>query len=71
MVSLKILSLFDGIACARVALERAGIPVEKYYTSEIEKDAIKIAQKNYPDIVQLGDVRNITKFGNVFLKGWL
>ena len=58
---LKVLSLFDGIACARVALERVGIPVEKYYASEIEKDAIKITQKNYPDIIQLGDVRNVIK----------
>ena len=57
----KVLSLFDGIACARVALERVGIPVEKYYASEIEKDAIKIVQKNYPDIIQLGDVRNVIK----------
>ena len=57
----KVLSLFDGIACARVALERGGIPVEKYYAPEIEKDAIKIAQKNYPDIIQLGDVRNVIK----------
>lgn len=58
---MKILSLFDGISCARVALERAGIKVDKYYASEIDKYAIQIAQKNYPDTVQLGDVRNITK----------
>lgn len=46
---MKILSLFDGISCGRLALERAGIPVEKYYASEIDKYAIQIAQKNYPD----------------------
>jgi DNA-cytosine methyltransferase len=53
---LNVLSLFDGISCGRVALERAGIPVEKYYASEIDKYAIQVAMKNYPDTVQLGDV---------------
>jgi len=56
---MKILSLFDGISCARVALERAGVPVEAYYTSEVDKYAIQIAQKNYPDTVQLGDVTGV------------
>lgn len=58
---MKVLSLFDGISCARVALERAGFKVKKYYTSEVDKYAIQIAQKNYPDTIQLGDVRGITK----------
>jgi len=58
---MKVLSLFDGISCARVALERAGFEVEKYYASETDKYAIQIAQKNYPDTIQLGDVKNITK----------
>ena len=53
---MKILSLFDGISCARVALERAGIPVDAYYASEIDKYAIQISQKNYPDIKQIGSV---------------
>ena len=53
---MKILSLFDGISCARVALERAGIPVEVYFASEIDKYAIQISKKNYPDIWQLGSV---------------
>lgn len=53
-----VLSLFDGMACGRVALERAGIPVTKYYASEIDKYAIKIAMKNYPDIRQVGDINN-------------
>lgn len=53
-----VLSLFDGMACGRVALERAGIPVTKYYASEIDKYAIQIAMKNYPDIIQLGDINN-------------
>lgn len=58
---MKILSLFDGISCGRVALERAGIPVEVYYASEIDKYATQISEKNYPDIIRLGDVCNITK----------
>ena len=56
---MKILSLFDGISCARVALERCGIPVEAYFASEIEQYAIKISQKNYPDIIQVGDVKSV------------
>jgi DNA (cytosine-5)-methyltransferase 3A len=56
---MKVLSLFDGISCARVALERAGIPVEAYYASEIDKYAIQVSNKNYPDIVHIGDVKSI------------
>lgn len=57
--SMKVLSLFDGIACGRLAFERAGIPVEKYYASEVDKYAIQVAQKNYPDIIQIGDVTKV------------
>ncbi len=57
---MRVLSLFDGISCARVALERAGIPVESYYACEIEPNAIKVSQARHPDIVQLGDVRTAT-----------
>lgn len=53
---MKVLSLFDGISCGMVALERAGIPVERYVAYEIEPNAIKISQKNYPQIEQCGDV---------------
>lgn len=56
---MKILSLFDGISCGRLALERAGIPVEKYYASEIDKYAIAVAQKNYPDTIQIGDINTV------------
>lgn len=56
---MKVLSLFDGISCARVALERAGFRIEKYYASEVDKYAIQIAQKNYPDTIQLGDVNDV------------
>lgn len=58
---MKILSLFDGISCGRIALERAGIPVEEYYASEIKEDAIKVSKDNYKDIIHLGDVTKITK----------
>ena len=63
---MNVLSLFDGISCGRVALERAGIKVDTYYASEIDKYAIKITQKNYPDTIQLRDVNDIdfTKFTN-------
>ena len=53
---MKVLSLFDGMACGRIALEQLGIPIEKYYASEIDKYAIQVAQANYPDIIQVGDV---------------
>jgi DNA-cytosine methyltransferase len=52
----NILSLFDGISCARVALEKAGIKLDKYYASEIDKYAIQVALKNYPDTIQIGSV---------------
>lgn len=56
---MRVLSLFDGISGGRLALERAGIPVEKYYASEIDKYAIQIAQKNYPDTIQIGDCTQV------------
>lgn len=56
---MRVLSLFDGISCGQVALERAGIPVEVYYASEIDKYAIQVTMKNYPNTIQLGDVEKI------------
>lgn len=56
---MTVLSLFDGISCGQIALERAGVKVDKYYASEIEPNAIKVTQHNFPDTIQLGDVRNI------------
>jgi len=53
---MKVLSLFDGMSCGRIALERSGIKVNSYFASEIDKYAIKVAMANYPDTVQLGDV---------------
>jgi len=55
---MNILSLFDGISCGRVALERAGVPIDNYHASEIDKYAIQVAQKNYPDTVQLGSIND-------------
>ena len=56
---MNVLSLFDGISAGRVALERAGIDIGRYYATEIDKYAIQIAQKNYPDTVQLGNVFDV------------
>ena len=53
---MKILSLFDGISCGRLALERVGLPVEQYDAFEIDRYAITISKKNFPDIVHHGDV---------------
>lgn len=53
---MNVLSLFDGISCGRVALERACIEVNNYYASEIDKYAMQISKRNWPDIIQLGDV---------------
>lgn len=58
---MNVLSLFDGISCGRVALERAGIKVDKYYASEIDKYAMEITNTNYPDTIQLGDITKITE----------
>lgn len=56
---MNVLSLFDGISCGQIALERAGIKISKYYASEIDDFAINITQKNYPNTIQIGDVFNI------------
>jgi len=53
---MKVLSLFDGMSCGQIALSKLGIKVDKYYASEIDKYAIEITQKNFPDTIQLGDV---------------
>ena len=56
---MNILSLFDGMSCGRLALDRLGIKVEKYYASEIDKYAIQVSSANYPDIIQIGDVCDV------------
>lgn len=56
---MNVLSLFDGISCGQIALNRAGIKYDNYFASEIDKHAIKVTQGNYPDTIQLGDVTKI------------
>jgi DNA (cytosine-5)-methyltransferase 3A len=56
---MNVLSLFDGMSCGQIALEKAGIKVDKYFASEIKEHAIKVTQHNYPDTIQLGDVTKI------------
>lgn len=58
MDGLNVLSLFDGISCGQIALDRIGYKVNKYFASEIKKPAIKCTDYNYPNTIQLGDVRN-------------
>lgn len=53
---MNVLSLFDGMRCGRIALERAGIEVTNYYASEVDKYAIKVADANWPGCINLGDV---------------
>jgi DNA (cytosine-5)-methyltransferase 3A len=56
---MNVLSLFDGMSCGRIALERLGIKVDNYYASEIDKYAMKVSEANYPDIIQVGDVTEL------------
>lgn len=63
----NVLSLFDGISCGQLALQRANVPYEKYYASEIEPPSIKVTQANFPKTIQLGDVTKIMDFPKVDL----
>jgi len=56
---INVLSLFDGMSCGQIALNRAGIKYDNYFASEIDKHAIKVTQANYPDTIQLGDVTKV------------
>lgn len=56
---INVISLFDGISCGMIALEKAGIKINNYYASEIDQNAINISKKNYSNIVQIGDVTKI------------
>lgn len=60
MQPLRVVSLFDGIACGRIALRNLGIPVESYKASEIDPNAIKVAKANFPDIEHVGDVTKLS-----------
>ena len=55
----NVLSLFDGMSCCQIALKSLGIKIDKYYASEIEYGAIKVARHNFPKMEHVGDVRNI------------
>ena len=56
---MKVLSLFDGMSCGQLALNRLGIKVDKYYASEIDKYAIQVTQANFPETIQIGDVCDV------------
>lgn len=56
---MNVLSLFDGMSCAQIALNRIGVEYDKYFASEVDKYAIKVTQANYPDTIHIGDVRFI------------
>lgn len=56
---INVLSLFDGISCGQVALNNAGIKVNNYFASEIDKHAIRVTQSNYPNTKQIGDVTKV------------
>jgi len=57
---MNVLSLFDGMSCTQIALKNLGIKVDKYYASEIDKYAIKVARENFPETIHLGDIKDIT-----------
>ena len=56
---MNVLSLFDGLSCGQIALNKVGISYDNYYASEIDVHAIKVTQHNYPNTIQLGDIHNI------------
>lgn len=58
---MNVLSLFDGMSCGQIALNNLGIKVDKYFASEIDKYAMEIAKKNFPDIIHVGNVEFVTK----------
>ena len=63
---MNVLSLFDGMSCGQIALDKLGITPQNYFAAEIDKHAIKVAKANYPDMVHLGDVREVrTKHGGL------
>lgn len=57
---ITVLSLFDGISCGQIALQRSGIPVKAYYASEIKDIAIKVTMHHYPNTIQIGDVTKVS-----------
>ena len=59
MGSMNVLSLFDGMSCGQIALNQLGFKIDNYFASEIDKDAMKIAKKNFPNINHIGDVTKV------------
>lgn len=57
---MNVLSLFDGMSCGRIALERAGVKVSNYFASEVDKYAIQVSKHNYPNIIHIGDVTQVS-----------
>ena len=62
---MKVLSLCDGMSIAHIALDKIGIPVDKYYAAEIKPIAIKVTKDNYPDTIHIGDVNKISYKGGI------
>ena len=60
---MNVCSLFDGASCGQLALQRANISVDNYYACEIDKPAIQITQKNFPNTIHLGNVTRIDTKG--------
>ena len=58
-MAIKVLSLFDGMSCGEIAVDQLGIEVDTYYASEIDKYAIEITQKNFPETIQVGDITKL------------
>lgn len=58
-MGITVLSLFDGMSCGMIALERSGIEVKNYFAAEIDKHAIKVSKNNYPNIIHIGDVTKV------------
>lgn len=58
---INVVSAFDGMACAYLALNRANVKVGNYFSIEIDKYARKVAKANFPDIIELGDILKVTK----------
>ena len=56
---MNVLSLFDGMSCGQIALNELGFKVDKYFACEIKKKAIQVTQENFPETIQLGDVKNV------------
>ncbi len=56
---MNVLSLFDGMSCGQIALERAGIAVDNYFASEIDKYAMKVTKANYPNTKHVGSVLDV------------